>query len=133
MLEKLFGGDNFNVTTAALNTAALRQEVIANNLANINTPGYKRQEVHFEEGLQAALARRKASESGLSADTPDPHLTIAPATIVRTRGTSSRTDGNNVDAEYENVQLAANSLKFEALADLVTSHFSGLKAAINSK
>ena len=55
MFDKLFGGDIFVASTRALDAYALRHQTISNNLANINTPGYKRQEVRFEDQLAGAL------------------------------------------------------------------------------
>ncbi|HZP81733.1 MAG TPA: flagellar basal body rod protein FlgB [Chthonomonadaceae bacterium] len=128
MLDRLFGGDTFVATTRALDAAALRHQVIANNLANVNTPGYKRQEVQFEAQLARALAQR--DNPCVRACTP---ISAIKPQVVTINTTSMRNDGNNVDMETEMVQLAANTLTFEALSDRIAGYFSGLKAVINGR
>jgi flagellar basal-body rod protein FlgB len=127
MLDKLFGGTAYQAVNRALDAAALRHEVIANNLANINTPGYKRQEVRFEEQLSAALAQGASGSA----------VTSLPANlkpeVVTVANTSLRADGNNVDPEAENVALATNTLRFEMLAQSTAGYFASLKSVINGR
>ncbi len=128
MLDKIFGGDVFVASTHALDASALRQQTIAHNLANANTPGFKRQEVQFEDRLSRALAHRSdpcaAAREAVSAVQPS---------IVTVGGTSERADGNNVNMETENVNLAANTLRFEVLSQSVAGYFTGLKTVINAR
>ncbi len=128
MFDKLFGGDVFVASTRALDAYALRHQTISNNLANINTPGYKRQEVHFEDQLAGALAARNAPAAGALNSVSQ----VAP-TVATIGSTSLRADGNNVDMESENIDLAVNTLRFETLSQQVGGYFSGLKSVINSK
>jgi len=95
MLDKLFGGDTFVAATHALDAATLRHEVYSNNLANFNTPGYKRHDVSFENKLSAALAtsNQPYGISGTSA------VSEVEASVMTVNTTSTRTDGNNVDPE----------------------------------
>jgi len=129
MLEKLFGGDQFAALTQSLDAAALRHQVIAHNLANVNTPGFKRQDVVFEDRLARALAQQK--EPGGNA-LGEPITDIRPS-VITTTTTGERADGNNVDLEEENVKLAINTLRFEVLSQSVAGGFSGLKSAINGR
>ncbi len=127
MLDRLFGGDVLVATTKALDASALRQQVIANNLANVNTPGFKRQDVQFEDQLSRALAQKSnpcAPASSVAIDK------IRPC-VVTVNSTSERADGNNVDMEMENVNMADNTLRFDALAQSVAGFFAGLKAVIS--
>lgn len=128
MLERLFGGDDYVATSRALDAAALRHEVIAHNLANVNTPGFKRQEVQFETQLSHALAQQNNPCSPGS--TP---LENVQPTVVTIPQTGSRADGNNVDIEAENVKLAENTLRFEALSQIMAGNFSGLKSVITGR
>ncbi len=125
MLERLFGGDEFAATSRALDAAALRQEVTAHNLANVNTPGFKRQEVQFETQLSHALAQQNnpCSTGATSVENVQP-------TVVTISQTGSRADGNNVDLEAENVKLAENTLRFETLSQVIAGNFSSLKSVI---
>src|SRR5438105_3316936 len=106
MLDRIFGGDGFVAQTRALDAASLRQQAIAHNLANVNTPGFKRQDVTFETKLSHALAEHRAAGNGGSnpVDRVRPEITT-PSTA------SLRADGNNVDMEAENVNSAINTLK----------------------
>ncbi len=126
MLDKLFGGDTFVATTHALDAATLRHTVYANNLANFNTPGYKRHEVSFEDKLSAAMATSD-QPYGISGTSP---VAEVEASVMTVNTTSTRTDGNNVDPETENAGVAANQLRFEALAQSVAGYFGSLKAVI---
>ncbi|HLJ53640.1 MAG TPA: flagellar basal body rod protein FlgB [Chthonomonadaceae bacterium] len=126
MIDRIFGGDSFVAQSRALDATSLRQELIANNLANVNTPGYKRQDVTFETRLSRALGQRR---SGSGASTVEG---VRPEVVTQT-GTSLRADGNNVDMETENVNAAINSLRYEALTQMVGGYFTGLKAAITGR
>lgn len=106
----------------ALQAAALRQAVLAHNVANANTPGFKRSRVDFESHLQAALAARAAGE-------PADPAGVAPVVAVEP-GSVGRADGNNVDIELEMTQMAVNQIWHAALTRQVSDHFSRLRLAI---
>jgi len=128
MLDRIFGGDAFVAQTRALDASSLRQEMIANNLANVNTPGFKRQDVAFESQLSRALAQRKVQGSALES----PVDRVRPE-VITPSSNSMRADGNNVDMESENVNAAINTLRYEALTQMVGGYFGGLKAAISGR
>lgn len=129
MIERLFGGDTFLANVRALDAAALRQQVIANNLANVNTPNFKRQEVLFEESLSRALA---AKSDPCARPLTQPIGNLRPQ-IVTVNTTSARADGNNVDMELENVNLATNQIRFEVLAQSVGGYFAKLNSVISGR
>ena len=79
MLDRLFGGDTFVASTRALDAYALRHQAISNNLANINTPGYKRQTVRFEDQLAGALCRKIVARAAGLKSVSDIQPTIAPS------------------------------------------------------
>lgn len=129
MIERLFGGDAFLANVRALDAAALRQETIAHNLANANTPNFKRQEVLFEDRLARALDRKNdPCNRGLA----EPVSAIRPQ-VVTVNTTSARADGNNVDMELENVNLATNNVRFGLLAQSVGGYFGKLNLVINGR
>lgn len=104
----------------ALDAAALRQKVIANNVANANTPGFKRSYVTFEEHVKDALSKQlihNASE-------------ITPK-VVTDRSTSMRDDGNNVDIDQEMVLMSANGISYQALSQQLNDRLSMLRYVIN--
>ena len=134
MIGQLFSSDKFIALHKGLNTASLRQQVIADNVANINTPGFKKRDVSFEGELSRALENshsqrlRQTNERHLSGGSS---LTSVRARVTTVDATSMRYDGNNVDIDEEMSKLAENSIRFNALAQLMGGHFSTLKTVIN--
>lgn len=99
--------------SAALGAAALRQEALSHNLANLNTPGFKRLQVRFEDELRSATA-------------PD---AVRPR-VVRDTLTSGRPDGNNVDLERESVLIAENQIHYAALTRQMSEHLNRIRLVI---
>lgn len=140
MIERLFDTTSMRVLTRALSTSGLTHQVIAHNLANVDTPGFKRSEVLFQSQLAAALAEQDAQGSVLAGVRTDArHLPIGvaadpaavrPEVVVRAE-TALRPDGNNVDLDAEMVRLSENTLMYQSLAQLVRSRFSQLRSVIN--
>lgn len=133
-MGRLFVDDTATVLEKTLDAASLKQAVIADNMANVNTPGFKRAEVAFEEELRAALSRRPGVRlvtthpGHVRAGKPD--LANLSPSICREMQTSLRNDGNNVDIDAEAARLATNTLVYTAVARCVTSRFGMLRSAI---
>jgi len=108
----------------ALDAAWLRNEVISNNIANVDTPGYKRKTVKFEEFLNNELKNSKISKGQTKLQSPD----IVVATDYSTL--SYRSDGNNVDIENEMAELAANTLRYNVLVQKMNGDFQNLRRVI---
>ena len=112
-------------TTAALEKAlqgqALRQRAVANNIANVDTPGYSPQRVRFESELQAALA----ADPEDAIETTDRIGRLQPQ--EQREGISLRRDGNGVDIEREMVELAESSLQHRVLVRLLSKKLQMLK------
>lgn len=120
------------VLEKALDAATLRQRAIAHNIANINTPGFKRYEVSFEDKLRRALGL----EAGLPLYRTHPyHFPPAPTDITPEvspdNSTTMRQDGNNVDIEREMVNLAQNSLNFNFAVQQLNGRLAMLRYVIN--
>ena len=121
--------DYINVLNRAADAAWQRNEAISNNIANVDTPGYKRQDVSFESVLQQALGNNRYQ----SMDDK-----VANVNLSRLRGRayvdyanySYRLDGNNVDIENENVMLAENQLKYQGLISSINQEFTNLKTVM---
>lgn len=121
--------DYINVLDRAADAAGQRNEAISNNIANVDTPGYKRQDVAFESVLQQALGNNRYE----SMDDK-----VANVDLSRLRGRayldyanySYRLDGNNVDIENENVMLAENQLKYQGLISSINQEFTNLKTVM---
>lgn len=121
--------DYINVMDKAADAAWLRNDAIANNLANVDTPGYKREDVSFESELRRALTYNDYT----TMDEKVKNLTIdgiEPRTYKDYNGFSYRLDGNNVDPDTENVILAKNQLKYNGIMNSIGSDFENLKAVM---
>lgn len=119
--------DYVNVLDKAADASWMRQEAISNNIANVNTPSYKRQDVAFEDSLQEAISNSRYR----STDEKVANLSKADLRIrsyTDSSGFSYRLDGNNVDIDTENAALARNQLKYNALVDSINHEFSMIKA-----
>lgn len=120
----------------ALDAAWMRNETISNNIANVNTPGYKKSYVKFEELMSDAVD--KFQISGIKKDEKflpigkDTVESISPE-IVREDYTSMRRDENNVDVDVEMAELAKNTIKFNALIAQMSKEFSKIKMVINGR
>ena len=101
-----------NVLGKAADGAWARNTAIANNIANVDTPGYKRQDVSFEEQLQHALKASKYPSLDSKVAEANLHLNrLNPRTYTDIPNWSYRMDKNNVDIDTENVELASNQIK----------------------
>jgi len=121
--------DYINVLDKAADYSWLRNEAISNNLANADTPGYKREDVTFQKELKRALtfSRYETMDSKVKHLTTD---SLEPRTYKDYSDFSYRLDGNNVDPETENVMLAKNQLLYQGLMTSINSEFTNLKAAM---
>jgi flagellar basal-body rod protein FlgB len=123
MIEPLFASNNYQVACKLLDAATLRHEAIAANVANAETPGYRRIDVSpsFATELQASIAR---------GDLPQTAATLQPTLETDAHARSVRPDGNSVDIEHELLEMNRNSAEQEYLAQVVTYNLKQLKMAI---
>lgn len=120
-----------DVLKRAADSSWLRNEVLTNNIANDDTPGFKRQDVQFEAYLNSALEMADRPYSTLTQRVRNAQLDTAVSRIYTdASGYSYRLDGNNVDIETENAELASNQLLYNGLVDSMSSEFSRIKTAI---
>lgn len=121
--------DYVNVMQKTMDATATRSEVILNNMANVNTPGYKRKDIRFETELKHAFAR--ASQDTVDARVKNLDLeALTPKTYTDYEELSYRYDGNNVDINNENAILAEVQAKYNGLMDLVNSDFALMRSAM---
>ena len=113
----------FQTLDLALGAAGKRQEVLANNLANVNTPGYKRLDVEFDGMLAKALDSARAGDRR-ALDELRPGVNTDDAVSVRA-------DGNSVDVDQEMAFLAENNIRYNALVQLTQKKLEGLKYVIS--
>lgn len=121
--------DYINVLDKAADASAYRNELLANNIANQDTPEYKRQDIDFESQLRTAMKHSKYT----SIDSKVANLrmsSLTPRQFTDYENYSYRLDGNNVDPEQEQIKLAANQIKYEGLMDSLTAEFNNLSTAM---
>jgi flagellar basal-body rod protein FlgB len=128
--------DPLSILQKSLGALATQHNVIANNLANIDTPHFKRSVVSFQDKLRAALNINEPSplwrthemhfpiHKRISLDDFKPDV----RTVTETVG---RNDGNNVDLEMESAILAQNNLLYNSLADVTSRYMANLRHSIS--
>lgn len=116
-------GVTFDLVSRAMDAAALRHKVLAGNIANANTAGYRPATVEFESRLEAA--RRQLAAGG--SVTSDVLGNAAPKVVTQDR--DARTGVGSLDLQA--ARMAENTLHYEALARALTRHVSILGVAIN--
>uniref|UniRef100_UPI003FEF9FFE flagellar basal body rod protein FlgB n=1 Tax=Lachnospira sp. TaxID=2049031 RepID=UPI003FEF9FFE len=120
-----------NVLKAAADASWTREEVLTNNIANVDTPNYKRQDVDFTTYLNSALSRTNGGSSSLTNRVNNINYNdVAIRTYTDNSTLLYRTDGNNVDLSTENVELAAEQINYNALIDSMNNEFSRFKAVL---
>lgn len=118
-----------NVLEKAADAANTRMTVISNNIANVDTPNYKRRDVSFENYLLEELT--SGSTRNLRLKVNDVDLSnINPTTYTDYSNLSYRLDGNNVDIDTENVELASTQIKYDGIMSSLDYQFDMLRAAM---
>ncbi|SFR95800.1 flagellar basal-body rod protein FlgB [Anaeromicropila populeti] len=116
-----------NVLGQAASANWSRMEVLNNNIANASTPNYKRKDVQFESYLLAEVA------GGDSLDENIKNIdlsTINATTYIDQSNLSYRYDGNNVNIETENAELAKAQIRYQTLLDSMTNEYSRIRTAL---
>ena len=122
--------DYVNVLDKAADAAWMRNNAIANNIANATTPGYKRQDVAFESELAKALGR-SSNTANMDQRVANINLkNLNPKSYTDLEGYSYRLDGNNVDIETENVMSVENQLKYMYLMEGIDQEFANLQGVM---
>lgn len=126
----LSGAYNYvNVLDKAADASWTRNNVLANNIANADTPGYKRKDVQFETYLQGAIGGTDDLDSTIAqVDLAE----LESTTYTEQAGLSYRADGNNVDITTENTELAKNQLRYYTYMNSISQEFSRLKAVMSN-
>ncbi len=106
----------FELLGRMINATELRQRVISNNIANVNTPNYRRLDIDFEKQLADEL-------NGKSGDQASPSIVLTP-------GLTARADGNNVDIDREIGQLNKNAMLQQTYIQLLGSQLEQMRMAI---
>lgn len=139
-----------DVVQKALDGHAARQKAISSNLANVETPNYRRKDVLFEEALGSAIARRQSAGAPQQASNATPlamkatkpgHFALnqAPGSVsdinprvVESDDLKFRNDGNSVDLESEMASMARNTQRYIALSNIENRSLRSLKNVIQN-
>ncbi|TGE32639.1 flagellar basal body rod protein FlgB [Desulfosporosinus sp. Sb-LF] len=125
-------GPVLNVLQKGLNASNLRQQVLTNNVANIDTPNFKRSDVDFQAVLGAVLGEKSVALS--MKQTSPKHIPGfadgGGSGIVTDHATSIRNDGNNVDVDREMSNVAENGLYYNSLTRTISSQLGLLRMVI---
>lgn len=126
MIDPIFQSGNYQLARTLLDAAALRQEAIASNIANAETPGYRRLDLAPDFAAQLK-SRCLAGELSSGAGKLQPTLAQDP------NARSIRPDGNSVEIEKELLSMNKNAVEYQFLADVVSGNIKQLKMAITGR
>lgn len=123
--------DYINIMDKAADASWKRENVITNNIANVDTPGYKRQDVDFESALKRELGSSKyisldKKVRGLNMDLSGLNV----SSYTDASNYSYRLDRNNVDVDTEQTELASEQLRYELLTNAINEEFSRMKIVL---
>jgi len=131
----LLGQSDVPMLSKALDVYLLRQKAIASNIANINTVGYRRKEVRFEDKLQAQMKTRLEGRETDKRHIPLGRLKVREVTPEITEDPSEvlESDVNNVDIDREIVEQVKNELRFMYVSRMASGSFNSLRASIKGR
>lgn len=133
MWEDLIESRSSKLLERSMDASNLRQQLLSQNLANVNTPHYKRLDIDFQSLLdnvsQGELELVRTHPRHIGNSVPE----IGPVKVTRETKTLSRYDTNNVDPEFEMAQVAENSLYFQTVSERWKGKMSNLKMVIDGR
>ncbi len=137
----LLGGASFQRIESAISAASLRQSVLANNIANVDTPYYKRSDVAFEELLAQAMGGQSNTQTLPGRVTNARHLPINGSSmnsmpipqVISENSTSINNNRNNVDIDKEMALMAENQLRYNLLVQQINHEVKMLRTGIEGR
>jgi flagellar basal-body rod protein FlgB len=142
LLERIFNSKTQVLLNKAMDSASARTDVIANNIANVDTPGFKRSELVFEEKFQKLLDSQSNPDNDKLRTTNKRHIQIGQAPmdlesfepeIRKLKDLSYRNDENNVDIDVENANMTKNKIFYDAMAQSMSNEIKILRLAITGR
>ncbi len=126
MVNPVFQSDNYVLARKLLDAAVVRQEAIAANIANAETPGYRRMDVaaDFTEQLRASVA---------AGELPSTAAALRPQIAADPNARTIRPDGNSVEIEHELLAMNRNAVEHEYLTEIISQNIKQLKMAITGR
>lgn len=124
VIEGVFTGQNYLIAKRLLDASALRQEALAGNIANIETPGFKRMDVDKSFDAQLTQAVKNTNVEAL--------MSLRPQLSVDTSAAAVRADGNNVSMDKELMEVNRNAVEYQFLTQYLSNNLQSIKNAINT-
>lgn len=128
----MLGSGVFNyidVLNKAAKASWKRNELLASNLANVSTPGYKRKDIQFQPYLKSALIGKGSLDEKVARAARSGR--IEPTVYTDSSSLSYRLDGNNVDIDTENAMFAENQIYYGAILESMTQEFSRIRMVLS--
>jgi len=124
VVDGIFSGENYLIGKRLLDAAALRQDALASNVANVETPGYKRVDIDkaFETQLATAVKQRDIEDL----------QTLRPKLTQDVNASAVRADGNNVAMDRELMEINRNTVEYQFLTQYLSNNLQAIKNAITS-
>ena len=126
MIDPIFHTDNYQLARKLLDASVLRQEAVATNIANAETPGFRRLDIapDFAVQLKSRLAAGDFAQTSSS---------IRPQLAADPTARAVRPDGNTVEIERELLVMNRNAVEHDFLTEIVSNNLKQLKLAITGK
>jgi len=137
MFENTTFGKSIDVLQRTMDVSLLRREVISNNIANAETPNFKRTDVTFETSLAKAIASENkdtfkmklTNEKHIPADRTVDYKTIMPRRVLDYT-TQSDSNGNNVDIDTEMMDVVKNQMRYQLLTQSISNQFQKINTVV---
>lgn len=121
--------DYVNVLDKAADASWKRENVLSNNIANVNTPGYKRRDLNFESTLKEELGRCKHESLDEKIWETDVSR-LEPSVYTDLTNYSYRLDGSNVDIDSEEVEFASEQIRYQGITAALNNEFNRMKSVL---
>ena len=118
-----------NVLNKAADGSGKRENVLANNIANVNTPGYKRRDLNFESALREELGRCKHESLDAKINQTDLDK-LNPSVYTDLTNYSYRLDKSNVDIDSEEVEFASEQIRYQGITAALNNEFNRMKSVL---
>ncbi len=124
MIDQLLGHQNYQLAKELLDAASLRHEALATNIANLETPGFKRLDLSPDFAQQLEK---------LAADPTRGSVTLNPTVVQDPNARAVRPDGNSVELDRELIEMSRNSLEYDFLSQFASDSIKRLRTAITGR
>jgi len=120
----------FGIHEQALTLRSRRAELLASNMANADTPGFKARDIDFKQALKGEVVKQAQIKTTHKNHISAPTSSLSPAHLLYRIPSQPSLDGNTVDMQQEKTAFAANTLEYQASLGFLTGKIKGLKSAI---